>query len=212
MAVRDHALKAHAMGCFEEPGAIPCWGRLRRPCGIGTHPIPPLFSATKGARPDHGRRRVGWLPRWRHPNLIAMALERGLPKLRERTLMAHRRHRRRFQYVSRVGCSVSPHAGDFYPAFGSFRGKSEFDCAAKLKWNEFANYIRPIARLACTSNRRTVNFLPFDDQPIRRSVLQPPPSDRHATRPARESTVLCRIGRQLVNNHGNSLSSLRFQR
>src|SRR5262249_13108899 len=59
---------------------------------------------------------------------------------------------------------AGPPAWDFHPAFGSFGGKREFDDTTKLKWNEFANYSRSIARLVGGSNRRAVDFLPFDDE------------------------------------------------
>src|SRR3974377_2370667 len=60
----------------------------------------------------------------------------------------------------------------------------------KLKENKFANYVRPIARLTGSQNRRTTGLLPFDDESIMRSILYPSPLNRHSSAPVGECAIL----------------------
>jgi len=53
-------------------------------------------------------------------------------------------------------------------------------------------------------------LLPFDEESIMRSILSPPPSNRHSTAPVGQCAILCSVGGQFVKCGCHRLSSLRF--
>src|SRR5262249_57229550 len=54
------------------------------------------------------------------------------------------------------------------------------------------------------------SLLPFDEESIMRSILSPPPSNRHSTAPVGQCAILCSVGGQFVKCGCHRLSSLRF--
>src|SRR5262245_9592296 len=105
---------------------------------------------------------------------------------------------------------AGPLARNFQPTSGSFGSKREINSTSKLKGNKFANYPRTIATPAWCLNWGTAALLPFDKESSMRTILQPPPSDRHSTDPVGECTILCGVGGQFVKNSCDRLCSLRF--
>jgi len=107
---------------------------------------------------------------------------------------------------------ADPVGGDLQPASDPFGGKEEFNLATEFVWNKFTDYVCPITRVAWTLNRRAIDLLPFDNESIMRSIIQPVPLDRDSARSVGESAIFCSVSRQLMNDHCHRLSGFCFQR
>src|SRR6267142_2238948 len=95
---------------------------------------------------------------------------------------------------------------NLYPAARALGCECEIDLATELMRDELAYQVCAVARLDRSHDRWTAKLTPFDHQTCRRIAIgMAVPVHRHPTVWARQRTIFCSVGHQLVKHHRQRL-------